>query len=183
MEETHAAHEHVAPNENSRLVRWSAVIIAVFSAAAALSSHEATDLATKALVYKSEAAIKKTDASNQWAYYQAVSAKAHIMELGQRLLPADAAKKEEEKLAKYERQKTEIQARAETLERGFRSADQTAANMLEPRERFLDALILLQIAITLGSIAILTRSKPFFGIMTACGLAGIAFAVYGVLTL
>jgi hypothetical protein len=183
MEETHAAHEHVSPNETSLLVRWAAVIIAVISAAAALVSHEATDLGTKALIYKSEAAIRKTDASNQWAYYQAVSAKERIMDLGQRLLPADQAKKDADKLAKYEKQKLEIQSKAEALEGGFRRADGAAATLLEPREQFLTSLILLQMAIALGSITILTRMRAFFVVMSILGAGGVAYGVYGALLL
>ncbi|MCW5772101.1 MAG: DUF4337 domain-containing protein [Rhodospirillaceae bacterium] len=183
MEEAHAAHEHVSPHETSRLVRWAAVAIAIFSAAAALTGHEASELGTKALIYKSEAAIKKTDAANQWSYYQAVSAKAHIMDLGQRLLPPEQAKKEAEKIAKYEKQKAEIQAKAETLERSFRDSDRAASALLEPRESFLTALILLQMAIALGSITILTRMTPFFFVMLGLGVAGLGYGVFGAFTM
>ena len=50
-----------------------AVMTAIMATLGALLSYEASFTLSEAIMFKNEAAIKKTEAANQWNYYQAKS--------------------------------------------------------------------------------------------------------------
>ena len=65
-------------------------------------------------LYKNNAAIKKTEASNQWNYYQAKSSKQNLAELALELSPAKREFYETE-IKRYKAEKAEIRLAAEML--------------------------------------------------------------------
>lgn len=77
-EELHIPHQH---GVESGLAKWVAIFTAIVATMGGIVGHEASHVANDAILYKNEAVLKKTDAANQWAYYQAVSTKSHLMEL------------------------------------------------------------------------------------------------------
>jgi len=104
------------PAGDHPLGKWVAIFTAIVATMGGVVGHEASHIANEAILYKNQAVLKKTDASNQWAYYQAVSTKSHLMELAKELTPAQSHSGYEEKLAKYAQQKDEIQQRANALD-------------------------------------------------------------------
>ena len=169
-----------AVHESGGLVRWIAIFTAVVSTAAALIGHQAEEIANSAILLKNEAALKKTEASDQWNYYQAVSTKSHLAELAMALVPADQRAPFAEKIKKYEAQKTDIRRQAEKLEGLSAKANASSSAMSGPRGRLMYGLALLQVAISVVSITVLTRQRWLFGVailLSAVGLvtAGIAY--------
>jgi hypothetical protein len=62
-------------------------------------------------LYKNNAAIKKTEASNQWNYFQSKSTKQSLAEVSRDLTVADAEKaRYQAKIDRYEKEKAEIKA-------------------------------------------------------------------------
>ena len=75
---------HIPAGDN-QLGKWVAIFTAIVATMGGIASHEASQIANEAILYKNEAVLKKTDASDQWAYYQAVSTKSHLIELAKEL--------------------------------------------------------------------------------------------------
>jgi hypothetical protein len=171
-EELHVPHQH---GGEGPLVRWVAIFTAIVATLGGMVGHEASHVANDAILYKNEAVLKKTDAANQWAYYQAISTKSHLMELAKQLTPAQAHPGYDEKLAKYAQQKEEMQAKATELEKQVATADAKSAALREPRQNLFLALALFQIAISVASVTVLSRQLWLFGVAIAGGLGGIGF--------
>ena len=66
-----------------------AVTTAILATIGALCSYQGGATQANAVLYKNNAAIKKTEAANQWNYYQAKSSKQNLAELAAVLVPRD----------------------------------------------------------------------------------------------
>ena len=175
--EGHMEHlEHAAHEGGGSLVRWIAIFTAVISTVGAVIGHQAEEIANDAILLKNEASLKKTDAADQWNYYQAVSTKSHLMELAMTLVAEDRRPPFADKIKKYETQKTEIKAQADKLEAASAKANAESAALATPRGNFMYALALLQVAISVVSVTLLTRQRWLFGIAIALSLVGLATA-------
>jgi thymidine phosphorylase len=124
-----------------------------------------------ALLYKNEAAIQKTSASNQWNYYQAKSNKQNLAELSVTLTTGDAQEKFRQAVERYKTEKEEIKVAAEKLETAAKDADHKSELEMHVHERWALATTLLQIAIALSAIALLTRKRWMLtGVYGATGM-------------
>ena len=140
--------------------------------------------------YSTKAIMSQSQASDNWAYFQAKSVKQNLYEmtrdnvvlerkaLGERV-PAgveaayDARVKDcERKVAKYEQEKTDIQDKARGLEK-------TRDDLQHHGSFFGIAVIFLQISILLSSIAALLKQKPVWVLGMAVGLIGVVYFVNG----
>jgi hypothetical protein len=171
-EELHVPHLH---GGEGPLVKWVAIFTAIAATFGGIVGHEASHVANDAILYKNEAVLKKTDAANQWAYYQAVSTKSHLTELAKELVPVQAHSRYDESLKKYEQQKKELQAKATALEEQVVAADAKSAALRAPREGLFMALALFQIAISVASVTVLTRQLWLFGVAIAGAFGGIGY--------
>jgi hypothetical protein len=138
--------------------------------------------------YSTQSVISQTLASDQWAFYQAKSTKHHLYELqvaqlqlqAMSLAPgsaaADAYAKKitdyQDALQRYEREKAQIEAQARELEQ------QRDAAKLHGRP-FGIAVIFLQVAILLNSIAGLLKAKRIWWLAVPVGTLGLAFFADG----
>ena len=73
--------EHAGQERGSGMVAQIAVITAIIATVGAIFSYMGGATQANAGLYKNNAAIKKTEASNQWNYYQAKSSKQNLAEL------------------------------------------------------------------------------------------------------
>ena len=73
--------EHVAQHGGDNFTSRLAVLTAILSTVGAIFGYMGGHSQNAALLYKNEAAIQKTAASNQWNYYQAKSNKQNLAEL------------------------------------------------------------------------------------------------------
>ena len=134
-------------------------------------------ISTKGDNAKSDSLLSATKASSQWAYYQAKSIKEGSHELQKELLsvlPASAVAQQkiapliasyEEKIKKYTAEKQEIMDGARKLE------EQVTYNG-DIDDRCDDAGLLLQIAIVIGSIAILVSWPLLWYVSILLGIGG-----------
>ncbi len=177
----HAPHEqaleHMTESKNHTLNQWVAIFTALLAALGAVVSYQGSHLMNEVLLYKNEAVLKKAHATDEWNYYQAVSTKQHLMELARDLAPADKQPGIAAKITKYEGQKTEIKARATTLEAASVKANETSEHLNRPHTGMARSLIFLQIAISLASITALTGRRWLFGAAILSALAGVGLWV------
>lgn len=167
----HHAHE-------GGLVRWIAIFTAVVSTLGAIIGHEAEEIGNHAILLKNEAAIIKTDATDKWNYYQAASTKGHLMELAMTLVPPDKRAPFAEKIKKYDAQKVAIKAQADKLEAASAKANAESALLAGPRGNYMYALALLQVAISVVSVTLLTRQRWLFAMAMVLSLVGLGTAGY-----
>ena len=177
----HAPHEEaleqMTESKNHTLNQWVAIFTALLAALGAVVSYQGSHLMNEVLLYKNEAVLKKAHATDEWNYYQAVSTKQHLMELARDLAPADKQAGIAVKITKYEGQKTEIKARATTLEAASDKANETSGQLNRPHTGMARSLIFLQIAISLASITALTGRRWLFGAAIVSALAGVGLWV------
>jgi hypothetical protein len=89
---------------------------AIIATVGALFSYMGGATQANAGLFKNNAAIKKTEASNQWNYYQAKSSKQNLAELAVVLAPEDRRAGYRDEVDRYKKEKAEIKAAAEKLE-------------------------------------------------------------------
>jgi hypothetical protein len=159
------------------------VLTAVLSTIGAIFGYMGGHSQNAALLYKNEAAIQKTAASNQWNYYQAKSNKQNLAELSITLTSGEVQERYRQEVERYKQEKTEIRAEADKLEAVAREADKKSEAEMHVHERWALATTLLQIAIALSAITLLTRKRWLLvGVFGATGL-GLLAGVMGFLHL
>jgi len=142
----------------SLYVAISTALMAVFAAISSMMAGHHAD----------EAVIEQIQASDQWAFYQAKSIKAEM----RGLLKVDTAGQKSPKQAKQEEEEVMKQAK---------EAETQSGAHLQKHVILARAVTLLQIAIAVSAVAILTRRKTLWMIAIVIALGGVAFFLAGML--
>jgi len=171
--------EHAAQHgADDRFSGRIAVLTAILATAGALMSYQGGATQANATLFKNNAAIKKTEASDQWNYYQAKSNKQNLSELGLTLMTApDKQDFYKQEIARYKKEKEEIKAQADKLEAEARSWDEQSEAQLHVHHRWAQATTALQISIALSAIALLTRRDWL--VWGVYGVAGLGVVLGG----
>lgn len=175
--------EHVAQHGGDAFTSRLAVLTAVLSTVGAIFGYMGGHSQNAALMYKNEAAIQKTAASNQWNYYQAKSSKQNLAELSVTLTQGEAKQKFEQAIERYKQEKEEIKGQADQLEVASRAAEEHSAVEMHVHGRWALATTLLQIAIALSAITLLTRKRWLLVAVYGSTALGLATGVLGYLHL
>lgn len=176
----HGPHDHELEHAASHGGKDSfagrvAVATAILATIGAMMSYEGGATQADAMLSKNQAAIRKTEASNQWNFYQAKSQKQNLAELGRELSDGEAKKGDFDKKAKrYEFEKESIKKEAERLESLSEQADNRSDVKMHEHHRWAQATTLLQVAIALSAIALLTRKRWLLWGVAAVSMGGIA---------
>ena len=161
-----AAHGHGAPAHGTSfnmLVALSSALLAVVAAVSALMAGH----------FANEAMIEQIHASDHWAFFQAKSIKSSILQSKIELLtglgkPSGAS--DEQKIADYATEQKDISKKAKDLEK-------ESEHHMQQHQVLARTVTLLQIAIALSAIAVLTKKKPLWYMSLVGGAAGIYFLV------
>ena len=158
-----------------------AMFTAIIATVGAIFSYMGGATQANAGLFKNNAAIKKTEASNQWNYYQAKSSKQNLSELAVELAPP--AKKEfyQEEIKRYKSEKSEIKLGAEKLEAEAKARDDKSENEMHLHHRWAQATTALQVAIAMAAIALMTRKKWLEVAMYGMGAVGVAIGALAML--
>jgi len=151
--------EHAAQQHPDGMAGQLAVITAILATFGAIYAYQAGATQAAAGMYKNDAAIKKTEASNQWNYYQAKSGKQNLAELALVLVHDDKKPAYEKDIERYKAEKTEIKAKAEALEEEAKAFDERSDGQMHQHHRWAQATTALQIAIATAAIALLTKKR------------------------
>jgi hypothetical protein len=170
--------EHAAQHDPEGMAGQLAVITAILATVGALFSYMGGATQANAGLYKNDAAIKKTEASNQWNYYQAKSGKQNLAELALSLVSEDKKASYEKDIERYKAEKAEIKAKAEALEEEAKDFDHRSEQQMHQHHRWAQATTALQVSIALAAIALLTKRRWLewgtIGVGTAGVLVGVA---------
>lgn len=161
--EVRGAHEDRLDEEAEREPKGMggqlAVMTAVLATVGAMFSYMAGATQADAALFKNDAAIRKTEAANQWGFYQAKSNKQNLSELGLRLSAQSDKPFFEREAKRYEAEKAEIKVEAERLEKESAASDAKSEALMHQHHRWAQATTALQIAIAMAAIALLTRRR------------------------
>ncbi len=182
----HGPHDHAlehaqqgghaaAAGEHGGMVNQIALFTAVIATVGAVFGYMGGATQANAGLYKNNAAIKKTEASNQWNYFQSKSTKQSLAELASDLTAkGDDKAKYQAKVDRYEKEKTEIKGVADKLEAEATAWDQQSDEQMHQHHRWAQSTTVLQVSIALAAIALLTKKKWLEVAMFAAGGIGLA---------
>lgn len=153
--------EHAAQggHDSGGMIAQIAVVTAIIATVGALFSYQGGATQANAGLYKNNAAIKKTEAANQWSFFQAKSTKQSLAEFARDLAPDDKKLAYQVKIDRYEKEKNEIKVGAEKLEVESTTWEKSSDEQLHQHHRWAQATTVLQVSIALAAIALLTRKK------------------------
>jgi hypothetical protein len=152
--------EHAAQHaDKDSFAGMIAVMTAILATIGALFAYMGGATQANAGLYKNNAAIKKTEASNQWNYYQAKSSKQNLSELAVALVADDKKPQYKDEVERYKKEKAEIKLAADKLEAEALDWDKKSDAEMHLHHRWAQATTAPQISIALAAIALLTRRK------------------------
>jgi hypothetical protein len=170
----------VSDEKKEPWLNWLALTTVLLAVCATLSTFKGGSYSTRAV-------LSQTRAANQWSYYQAKSIKGYLYEVQKEELelepPADPAARARaastaaryaERLDRYEREKAEISAEAKHFEA-------VRDDAVKHSQTFGLAVIYLQVAILLSSIAALLRKRPLWYVGLVSGSVGVWYFANGFL--
>lgn len=188
IEKAHEEHHTEHPGETGVAgkgkdgwTRFIAVVTALLAVVAAIGALKSGLLVNEALLAKNDEISHRTQATDQWNYYQAKSIKGVVYATTAALLPPGSPEgaKNRAEVARYAREQEDIRKKAEGLEKQAEENDRISARDMDRHHIFAFSVSLCQIAIALSAVAALTRSRRvwFFGL--AAGIAGTAALIGG----
>jgi Na+/glutamate symporter len=164
--------------ENGGMINQIALFTAVIATVGAVFGYMGGATQANAGLYKNNAAIKKTEASNQWNYFQSKSTKQSLAELARDLTAKEEDKaKYQTKVDRYEKEKGEIKTVADKLEAEATEWDHKSDEQMHQHHRWAQSTTVLQVSIALAAIALLTKKKWLEYAMFAAGGIGLAVGV------
>jgi hypothetical protein len=182
----------MAEEKKDSWLNYLALTTVILAVSATLATSKGNSHSTSAIMYQAQA-------TNQWSYYQAKAIKGYLYEVQKEMVELEArdqapdkagnsgegsatsreslgerAARYDKKIAGYAEDKALIQREAKRLESLRDDARRHGAT-------FSSAVVLLQIAILLSSIAALLKKKPLWYLGMAVGAAGIFYFADGFL--
>jgi hypothetical protein len=159
--------------ESSAMTNQIALFTAIIATVGAIFGYMAGATQANAGLFKNNAAISKTSASNQWNYYQAKSSKQNLSELALELAPGGKKEFYEKEIARYKAEKADIKKEAEKLEEEAKEWDHQSDHEMHLHHRWAQSTTALQVSIALAAIALLTRKNGLKYAMYAMGALGL----------
>ena len=153
----------------TKYVTLSIVIIAVI---AAIAAQWGGKYSSRVLTSLNDATFNQTQASDQWAFFQAKSIKAKTYEIGRDELVRSAAandektakliKTYEDQIAAYKKEQKDIEAQAKEFE-AKRNEDRSTARIASQKGGKMGlAITFFSVAVALASICMVTKKKPLW---------------------
>jgi Na+/glutamate symporter len=181
----HGPHDHELEHaqqgghggEHGGMINQIAMFTAIIATVGAVFGYMGGATQANAGLYKNNAAIKKTEASNQWNFFQAKSTKQSLSELARDLAPEDKKAFYQGKIDRYEKEKTDIKAVADKLELDATAWDKQSDEQMHQHHRWAQSTTVLQVSIALAAIALLTKKKWLEVAMFAAGGIGLVVGV------
>jgi len=158
----HGPHDHEiehAAHSRDPMSGRIAVMTAIFATIGAFFGYMGGATQNDALMYKNDSAIRRTEASDQWNFYQAKSSKQNLAELGAVLATGDQAARYKSEVDRYNKEKQDIMAEAKKLEARSAQLELQSEASMHVHHRWAQAMTLIQISIALAAITLLTRSR------------------------
>ena len=170
----HGGDGHGGHGGSGGMINQIAMFTAIIATVGAIFGYMGGATQANAGIYKNNAAIKKTEASNQWNYFQSKSTKQSLAEMSRDLATGEPEKaKYQAKVDRYEKEKNEIKAVAEKLEAEATAWDKQSDEQMHQHHRWAQSTTVLQVSIALAAIALLTKKRWLEVAMFVAGGAGV----------
>ncbi|HEY2629872.1 MAG TPA: DUF4337 domain-containing protein [Usitatibacter sp.] len=174
----HGPHDHAVEHEGHKpgLGQQVAIFTAILATVGAVVSFFGGDTQNNAMLFKNEAVLERAEATDAWNFYQAKSMKQNIAEVAASL--SNDPKKVEQyqgEAKRYATEKKDIEAEAKKHEQAYKDWNDKSEHALHPHHWLAISMTLLQIAIALASITVLTQKR---WLLVGAG----AFALVGAVT-
>ena len=174
VQEMHERAEETSRNPSLLPVSFTMSVLAVLVAVVTLLGHRA----------HTEEVVSQIKATDTWSEYQAVNTRRHSYEMFSDFMDTlsskDAAQSQKardhfkQQAAQYDKRRQELRTQAEELEGEVRHEARRA-------NRFDFGEALLEVALVITSITLLTRRRTFWYFGSVTAIAGIAVAATGIL--
>jgi len=173
----------MAEEKKEKWLNYLALTTVIFAVCATLSTFKGGGFSTKSV-------LAQTQASDQWAYYQAKAIKGYLYELqkdklelerktGGSKLQKSAIGEYEKKIDGYSAKIKKYEEEKATIEKDAKKLESMRDDAQKHSQIFGMAVIFLQIAILLSSIAALLKKKPVWILGLATGFIGIFYFANG----
>jgi len=162
--------------EGGSLLRRIALTTALLAGFAAIAALKAGATVNEALMLRTEAARVQSEASDQWAFYQAKGLKAAVEEASRTswlAIGKEPPPEYAEKRARYAEEQKEIQKKAQEKEKDRDEKVAESDHLLHSHHGFANAVAIFQVAIALGAVAALTRNRAVWLGSLALGVGGL----------
>ena len=160
--------------DHGGMINQIALFTAVIATVGAVFGYMGGATQANAGLYKNNAAIKKTEASNQWNFFQAKSTKQSLAEMSRDFsLQEEDKAKYQAKIDRYEKEKGDIKAAADKLEADATQWDKQSDAQMHQHHRWAQSTTVLQVSIAMAAIALLTKKKWLEYAMFAAGGVGL----------
>jgi hypothetical protein len=174
--EVHGQHDHAvehAAHENN-LGRWVAMFTAVLATCGAIISYQNGASESLGLEFKNEAILRKSEASDQWAYYQAKGIKQVVMEHAVAATPVERDANAAE-AKRYKDEKADIEKEARKLDEASKKSAEQSEQAFKPHHHLAQALALVQVSIALAALTVLTGRRWLLALAGGSATVGIVF--------
>jgi Domain of unknown function (DUF4337) len=180
--EIRSPHEEVL-EERAReggLAQRIALTTAILATVGAFFGYRAGVTLSEAMLLKNDQIVKQAQASDQWAFYQAKATRAFISRsMAQTATDPVVRERFTADAERYDKEKEEVRKEAEGLVAESRKLEAESRANIVPHERISLGVTLLQVAVALASITLLTRKEWLYFGALAFALAGVGVALYG----
>ncbi len=175
----------MAEEKKEKWLNYLALTTVILAVCATLSTFKGGSYSTRAVMSQSRA-------SDQWSYFQAKGIKGYLYDLQREKLeldlkaqggkvPHSVADAYQEKIASYTTKVKKYEEERATIEHDARELEATRDRAQLHAKVFGMAVIFLQIAILLSSIAALMKKKPVWVAGLVVGVVGIFYFIDGFL--
>ena len=176
----HGAHDHAVEHEAHKggLGQQVAIFSAILATVGAIVSFLGGHTQNEALLFKNDAVLERAEASDLWNFYQAKSMKQNLAEFAA-ATSSDPKKVEfyQAEAKRYAAEKKEIEGQARHHEAESKRFGKMSEHALHPHHKLAMSMTLLQIAIALASITVLTQKR---WLLVGAGLSALAGAALGI---
>ncbi len=172
ISELHERAEHGASDKSIAPVTVTMAILAVLVAVVSLLGHRSN----------TEEILLQTKSTDQWAYYQAKNIRERgyevfldqlsVFSIADQARAKDLKGKYEGEIDRYRKEMTDIMAQARESEAEQKETERRV-------NRFDFGEVLLEAALVICSITLLTRKRHFWLLGIAAGVVGVAIAITG----
>jgi hypothetical protein len=173
----------MAEEKKEGWLNFLALTTVIFAVCATLSTFKGGSFSTRSV-------LSQAQASNEWAYYQAKSIKGYIYDIQREKLelelkaagknsPKPVIEEYGKKIEDYSKRVKRYDEEKSKIEQDARNLEKIRDDAQKHSQTFGMAVIFLQIAILLSSIAALLKKKPVWTIGLLTGVVGIVYFVDG----
>mgnify|MGYP001765177984 CR=1 FL=1 len=151
--------EHAAHGGHGNFGGRLAVITAILATIGAIFSYMSGVTESEALRLGNDASIRRTEADNRWGQVLTTAGQLHLAELAAELVPDARRAHFQGEAKRLAAERDAGQRAAERLDAEAIALDQRSDEQLQRHHRWAQATTVLQIAIAMAAIALLTKRR------------------------